>query len=85
MPGIGLRAIMNQPATLERARSKVLLIACADSPKTMMIRWAWCGGYIAALAVEGLIDLETRWLLESEADQARDGWSKLDEADTQVR
>lgn len=84
MAGIGLRAVMNEPATLERVRSKVLLIACADSRQSMMIRWAWCGGYIAALAAEELIDLETRWLLESEADGARDGWSRLHERATQT-
>lgn len=76
---------MNEPATLERVRSKMQLISFADSRQTMMISWAWCGGYIAALAAERLIDLDTRWLLESEVDQARDDWSKLDEGVVQAR
>lgn len=76
---------MNEAVTLERARLQLSLIDSATSYRTMMIGWARCGGYIRALADDNLIDRNTRWLLENEADQARDAWSERDKCKDVVR
>lgn len=64
----------NNPQTLARARCEIRQIAIAKEPRLVGFWWDWCAGYLCALHNQELIDLDTKHLLDAEADRARDEW-----------
>lgn len=64
----------NSPQTLERARFQIRSIARAKTAQEVSFQWTWTAGYCMALAMENLIDEDTKRVLDAEADGARDAW-----------
>lgn len=64
----------NSPDTLERARFQIRSIARAETAHAVSFQWTWCAGYFMALAMEKLIDEDTKRELDAEADRVRDEW-----------
>ena len=64
----------NNPETLARARYQIRSIARAQDTQTVHFMWTWAAGFFMALALEDLIDVDTKRLLDDEADRARDEW-----------
>lgn len=68
-------APLNDPQTLTRARLQMRRIAHAENERALLFQWAWCSGWLDALAAERLIDDATFDQLNAEVDRAKAEWS----------
>ena len=66
--------MMNDPATLARARLQIHAIASALNDKHVHFHWIFAQGDFPALYQEQLIDLTVKRRFEAEADCARQSW-----------